>query len=325
MGKKQGANYSPPVYTIAGITDVGGRKANEDSIFTMEMDLFMKCSAVPAYQFRGALGIVADGMGGGAYGEQASSIAIRTFVREFVGQIVDSDTRNKPDEIKKTVEKAMRNAYDSANKEVYESASRKGVAGNMATTLTAAFSIGNWLIVGNVGDSRCYIIQPGVANRPFTADQSKVYDMFLKGEITYEQIRSHPQKNIILKAVGAEPSVKPSIKHKEFADETTKDPAHSGKSATPTALLLCSDGLSDVILDEHLQKEVLMYLGDRSVNLEKRRQDLYEACQRLYTYSVNNNTRDNVSVVLMDITEVIQGPAMDVATYRAEKTTRIAR
>jgi protein phosphatase len=305
-----------PTYTIAGLTRTGGRKANEDSIFVMETDILMMCSINPAYWFRGVLALVADGMGGGDYGEIASSLAIRVFVKEFLGHVIDSNTSTSYDEIRATANEAMKIAFQKANEAVFEEAKRCGTSGNMATTLVVVFSIGNWGIVGNVGDSRCYLLESsGPPSRPVTLDHSKVMAMVRAGEITYEQARTHPQKNVITQAIGINRVVSPDIKTLTHGEQHTRiEKTRRKRTAPPTYLLLCSDGLSDVVYEKAVWDVV--FTKARHSNLTERRKNLEDYCLKLYKMAMKNRTTDNVSIVLVDITDALSDPDVDGTTLR---------
>ena len=144
----------------------------------------------------------------------------------------------------------------------------------MGTTLVGLILQGEQLQVVNVGDSRAYLIRPDGIRR-ITRDHSVVEDLIANGDLTPEQARRHPQKNLITRALGTSPRVKADL-----FQETV---------APGDALLLCSDGLINEVTDQEIQKEVLDGGSPQ------------EICQRLLTRTLDNGAPDNVTVVLFQL------------------------
>jgi protein phosphatase len=147
----------------------------------------------------------------------------------------------------------------------------------MSTTLTAiALGEDNALVVANIGDSRTYLLRDGALTQ-LTRDDSFVQELVERGHITAEQARTHPSRSLVLQALDGDPERRPAI---------ARLAAKAGDR-----LLLCSDGLSDV-LDDDVILDVLA--GERS----------REACaDRLVELALEHGARDNVSVVIADLTE----------------------
>lgn len=200
-----------------GLTDVGQkRNTNQDYLF---------CSDEPVGAFPN-LYIVADGMGGHRAGDHASHMAVERFV-----QLVDQTKRTSPVTM-------MRTLLSWVNEEVYQEANSEEAYFGMGTTFVAVTIVDGRGYVVNVGDSRLYHVHDG-AIRQVTVDHSLVEELVRSGELTRQEARRHPRKNIITRAVGVEEEVLPDF----FEIELAKG----------DYVLLCSDGLSNMIEDEELK------------------------------------------------------------------------
>ena len=142
----------------------------------------------------------------------------------------------------------------------------------MGTTMVAALVDGGLATILNEGDSRAYHITPeGIAR--VTRDHSLVEDLVLRGDLTPDEARCHPHKNLITRALGAEAALRADLYEQEV---------NAGEY-----LLLCSDGLSNVVSDQEMLYEVL-HGGDNS-----------DCCQRLLEIAINRGAPDNVTVALI--------------------------
>ena len=163
-------------------TDIGCvRTMNQDGYF---------CSMTPIGPFPN-LFIVADGMGGHQAGDYASRYAIETFL----AYISHTETTN--------LIRVMDEGIAMANQKVLEKSFENEELAGMGTTMVVAFSEDRQLYVANVGDSRLYLI--GHEINQVTEDHSYVAAMMRAGELTKEQARNHPEKNVITRAVGGAP------------------------------------------------------------------------------------------------------------------------
>lgn len=213
------------------------------------------------------LAIICDGMGGARSGNIASQMAVEVFVEE-----VKRTTRSnmKPDRIDNMLEQAL----EMANEAVYEQSQLSEEYRGMGTTLVAAFFQKDQLTVANVGDSRAYLFnKDGV--KSITTDHSLVELMVQRGEITREAAKFHPGKNLITRAVGTEAKVSCDLYHLKL---------NKGDS-----VLLCSDGLSNVMSDQEILFEVI-----HGVNKN-------DCCQRLMNIANYRGSPDNVTVALIAI------------------------
>lgn len=230
-----------------GITDIGAvRSDNQDNYQITRMDEWT------------ALAVVCDGMGGARGGNVASRIAVAEFsasVQAAFGTAVPWPG-------------ALEEAVQKANAAVYETSQRDEACRGMGTTLVAALITPDTVYVLNVGDSRCYQIVGGIITQ-VSRDHSLVEDLYKRGDITREQARVHPQKNLITRALGVDRSVRADLFER---------PNEGGY------LLLCSDGLSNVVTDEELRREVVA-------------EDKESCCQRLLRLALDRGAPDNVTAI----------------------------
>ena len=202
---------------IYSATDVGQkRKMNQDYVFVSEGPV----GNLPN------LFTVADGMGGHNAGDYASSHAVRILVDE-----IREDADYNP-------VKVIRHAIEAANTEIRNRAQEDTNLRGMGTTMVVATIVDQYAYIANVGDSRLYVISDEI--RQITKDHSLVQEMVRMGEISEEEARNHPDKNIITRALGAEKTVDVDF----FDLKLEKD----------CTILMCSDGLSNMVEDSKIQE-----------------------------------------------------------------------
>ena len=236
------------------VTDIGKlRKLNQDYVFTSEVPV----GPLPD------LFIVADGMGGHKAGEYASKCAVETLV----AQVNRSSERGSV----RVISKAIR----EANKRVRQKALSDDNYYGMGTTLVVASLDDDGLCVANVGDSRLYLIS-GENMRQITMDHSLVEEMVQMGELERGMARTHPDKNIITRAVGV-------------LDEVDVDFFEVEDIAAGDVLLMCSDGLSNMLEDSEM------------LGIIKSEGSLKEQADRLVAAANMNGGRDNITVVLVRV------------------------
>lgn len=234
------------------MTHIGRRReTNQDYMFTSETPV----GNLPN------LFLVADGMGGHAAGDYASRFTVEKIV-EYIGQ---SNQREPVQVMKEAIHEANRLLLKEA--EVYPE--KKG----MGTTIVAAVVEENHLYTANIGDSRLYVInQEGITQ--VTRDHSLVEEMVRMGEMDKAEARDHRDKNIITRAVGVLPEV--SV---DFFETALKP---------EDMILMCSDGLTNMIEDEAIRQIVL---GQR---------DIVEKAEMLVETANINGGKDNITVVLVE-------------------------
>ena len=237
-----------------GLTDPGCvRQQNQDAYRIEQLD-------------RGTLlAVVCDGMGGAKSGNVASSLAVEVFTDEI--------SRNwAPGMESDRIDQMLRSAVKLANFTVFDQSAQFEEFSGMGTTLVAAVVREGKATLVNVGDSRAYgINRSGI--QQLTKDHSLVQMMVDRGDLTPEVAKSYPGKNLITRAIGTEPVVMCDIYHQEV---------NKGDY-----LLLCSDGLSNVMDDQEILFEVA-----HGVNKER-------CCQRLLSIAKNRGAPDNVTSVLV--------------------------
>ena len=239
-----------------GLTDKGCvRKMNQDAYDIQQLDR------------NTLLCVVCDGMGGAKSGNIASSLAVDVFSQEIQRTWTPNMEWDKADQM-------MKSAVKLANFTVYDQARQFEEFEGMGTTLVAALIRGWKISLVNVGDSRAYrISQNGI--RQITKDHSVVQMMVDRGELTPEAAKRYPGKNLITRAVGTEPIVNCDIFRQELAKGDY--------------LLLCSDGLSNLLDDQEILFEVV-----HGVNKER-------CCKRLLDIAISRGSPDNVTCVLVSL------------------------
>lgn len=227
------------------------RSNNEDSLLVREPFLFA----------------VADGMGGYSAGEIASRETLKVF--EFATHQLRHQGDMEPEEV-------LREAFAKANKHTYVLAQKNNAYKGMGTTLTALYLPGdNTAYAAHVGDSRLYLYRNNTLSQ-ITHDHSYVADLLAQGKITDKEAFNHPKRNVLMQALGVEEEIKTDIIH--FALEQGD------------VLLLCSDGLSDMLQDVEIASI-----------LEK---DAFEkAAIDLLEQSLDNGGKDNISLIMIAIEE----------------------
>ena len=237
-----------------GLSDIGKVRAQNQDVFRIEeMDRHT------------ILAVVCDGMGGAKAGNIASRLAIDVFVDEVKSSY-------KPSMNQEQTGQMLQQALKLANTTVYDQAQQFEDFKGMGTTLVAALLSGRNATILNVGDSRCYHITSNDIRR-ITVDHSVVQMMVDRGELTADEARNYPGRNLITRAVGTEPTVESDI----FAIWVERG----------EALLLSSDGLHDTVEDQEILFEVV-----HGVNNDN-------CCQRLLDIANMRGSPDNVTTVLV--------------------------
>lgn len=231
---------------FTGKTETGLRPQNEDTYMLLRTEAF---DAVA----------VADGMGGHRAGEVASRTAV-----EAAERVLSSGGDNW--------ESLLFEAFKAANEAVRVLASSDDSMYGMGCTLVAAAFDETTFIAANVGDSRLYCFD-GETLKQVTHDHSFVAELVRRGAITPEEAKTHPRRNLITRAIGAEMRVSVDV----FSCEWKKG----------DMLLLCSDGLCGVLSDEEMAEHL------------RGCEDLDAACSELIAHALTCGSRDNITVVLV--------------------------
>lgn len=230
-----------------GISDIGlVRETNEDSYISEPPHLF----------------VVADGMGGHVAGEIASQLASTTvshYIQENIGDI--------------NLEILLQQAINQANTAVYQLAQSKEEFNGMGTTVTAVYVDDDIVYWGHVGDSRIYLLRNKVLSQ-ITKDHSLVFELVQSGNITKEEAKSHPKRNMLTRAVGTSCLIKIDTGIIRWEPEDI--------------LLMCTDGLTNMVSEQDISNLINDPQGDFNSILEK-----------LVIQAKNAGGFDNITTILL--------------------------
>jgi serine/threonine protein phosphatase PrpC len=244
-------------------------KPNEDSLFAMQG---ARTHNSEPQQF--GLFVVADGMGGHAKGQDASRQAIQTII-DFMLPKVSSSEPMEDEAFLHLLGEGVQQANQAVHQRNVESHA------DMGTTMTASLVVGTTAYVANVGDSRTYLYRQGTLSK-VTNDHSVVASLVEAGIIQPDDIYTHPKRNQIYRSLGEKPVVEV---------DTFKVDLQPGD-----VLLLCSDGLWDMVRDPRIQQVLNQQTGDPN----RTTQDLIKA-------ALDGGGEDNVSVIVVQVTDADQG------------------
>lgn len=242
----------------AGISERGKRPTNEDHIG----------SAVPVEtavrERKGALFVLADGLGGHLGGEVASEIAVRTIIDDYYGPASHG-----------RIETALQRAVQAANLRIYQRASADSDLWKMATTLVALALTAAQAYIAHVGDSRVYHWRAGRLTL-LTNDHSEAAELFRRGFVKPERLNDHPGRHALTRSLGSDLIVRPDFIRQSVADGDR--------------FLLCSDGLWSALTEGELSGA----LADAPE----------VACRSLTDRALDAGSDDNVSVQIALVTAV---------------------
>jgi protein phosphatase len=242
---------------IGAVSDIGLRRENnQDCMFaSSELDF--------------PLFVLADGMGGHKAGDIASLMAVEG-IEKFIRINMDKLTSEK------NIEKIIKEAISQVNEKIYLKSLEVPEYRGMGTTITMAYIYDSKIYIGHVGDSRAYLIRNNKIKQ-ITEDHSLVNELIKNGTITASEALNHPQKNMITRAVGT--SYKINLDYYNITYE------HDDK------LILCSDGLTDMIDENTILKTFRRY--------DSRKMD--EICDELVVLAKKNGGKDNITVICINL------------------------
>lgn len=235
-------------------------KTDKGQVREMNQDYYYISTSLDEVQ----LYILADGMGGYNGGEIASSLAVRT-AKNYI--------ENNFKEIEKdrdSIIQLLGSSMEYANMIVYEKAKEKPELQGMGTTLEICLIYNNKAYIGHVGDSRIYRIRKQFI-RKLTQDHSYVQKLVKEGTITKEQAKHHPQKNMLMKALGCNAFVEPDVMVKGFLKDDI--------------IIMCSDGLSNLV--------------DQTTIYEMASKNIEQATKDLVQLANDRGGYDNITVVII--------------------------
>lgn len=252
--------------SVACLTDTGRvRSANEDAFIVAELNdkevktvtgILDGCRVGPG----GLLLAVSDGMGGAQAGEVASRLAIEQLMRRL----------GAPTQ-KESVAERLSDGLKSANHSIRHASRENPVYSGMGATMTAALIYPGQAYIGQVGDSRCYLIHDGQV-RQVTKDQSLVQVLVDIGQMTKEQAAQSPQRNVILQSLGARDEIEPEVSVIPLAENDR--------------LVLSSDYLMQKVSDSEM------------VEIVSRAPTLSAACEQLVALANERGGADNITVIV---------------------------
>lgn len=213
--------------------------------------------------------ILADGMGGYKGGEIASMLAVEN-IKQFITNNFESTKKDR-----ESILQLMKAAIEYANMIIYERAQSDATIHDMGTTVDACLIYNNKVFIGHVGDSRVYRIRKNFMRR-LTTDHSYVESLVRDGQITKEEAYNHPKKNMLMKALGSNSLIEPDVLCKGFLKDDI--------------LLMCSDGLTNMLRDNDIYKTLL--------------DNPNEPAKALVDSANNNGGADNITVIIIDNIEI---------------------
>lgn len=235
-------------------------KSDTGKVREMNQDYYYISTSLDEVQ----LYILADGMGGYNGGEIASSLAVQTAKNYIENNFKDIEKD------KESIIQLLGSSIEYANMVVYEKSKENLELQGMGTTIEVCLIYNNKVYIGHVGDSRIYRIRKNFI-RKLTQDHSYVQKLVKEGTITKEQAAHHPQKNMLMKALGCNAFVEPDVMVKGFLKDDI--------------LIMCSDGLSNLVNQETIYEMAIK-------NIEQATKDLVELANDRGGY-------DNITVIII--------------------------
>lgn len=234
-------------------TDIGlVREENQDTCNTRQIGEYFSA-------------VVCDGMGGTKGGRVASSLAVDVYQQSLEGKIRSGMKLNE-------LNKAIQQSITLANDAVYQRSSQEEELQHMGTTLVSALVNERTALIANVGDSRAYhVTEEGI--RQISRDHSVVENMVERGDLTPQEAKHHPRRNLITRALGPDTAVEADIFQINWAQGDM--------------ILLCSDGLVNTVSDQEILFE-LIHHGETDTCLD-----------RLLALSLERGAPDNVTMLLI--------------------------
>ncbi len=208
--------------------------------------------------------IVADGMGGYKGGEIASRLAVETSKSYIVNNFYSIEHD------KETILELLKSAINYANLAVYEKSKQTKELENMGTTIDICLIYANKVFIGHIGDSRVYRKRKDFFRR-LTTDHSYVQKLVSDGTITKEEAYNHPKKNMLIKALGCSSFVEPDVMVRGFLKDDV--------------ILMCSDGLTNMLKDE----EIVKIINENPI----------QACNNLVNCANAQGGYDNITAVII--------------------------
>ncbi len=266
-----------------GLTDRGRvRPANEDHFVVLELARTMNVhqTSLPESEaqygsHRGHLFLIADGMGGHRAGEVASALSVVSVEGFLLNTLKRFFSMEAPEE--QHVLKEFQAALLQADARIFEEASRHPEMIGMGTTLTMAFAVDWRLLVAHAGDSRCYLLSGGLLHQ-LTHDDTMVAAMVQAGSLSPEAASHHPYRHVVTNVLGGQ-------------DPGVRVEMHKLDLETGDVVLLCSDGLTEMLSDDRI---AVILQGEENPR---------QACERLAAEANEQGGKDNITVIVARFAE----------------------
>ncbi len=262
---------SDPPWHGAGLSHVGLMRSSNQDAFVVDNEL--------------GLWVVADGMGGRAGGDIASALTVKA-VRDHFQRSTRNGRHFALEESPDTASSQLRQAIRQADEAIRKTALQQPHLDGMGTTIVAVVvsSLSPLqLVIGHVGDSRAYLYRDQEL-RLLTRDHSLVEDLLARGHITPDEVATHPQRHILVRALGIEGQTEPDMANQAILPGDI--------------LLLCTDGVSKMLSDQQIM--IHLPLADDSPD---------EACKRLVAEANARGGKDNSTAVVVRFSETARPPA----------------
>lgn len=256
--------------SFAAATDIGCKRGNNEDSF--------------GYDAEQHVYVVCDGMGGNAAGEVASGMAVRALIETFEAEMAESSDGAPP----LPIEERLLNSIHEANRAVREAAEGNSELQSMGTTLVCACLAGTRMVIGNVGDSRAYLVRNGTCMQ-VTLDHSLLDEQVRSGMLTPEEAAASPLQSVITRAVGIAETVEADL----FAVDLNLG----------DMLLLTTDGLT-----RYARPEDIAQIASTSA-------DLATICQGLIEHAKQGGGVDNITCMMLRVIEVAPTPAPEEVEF----------
>jgi PPM family protein phosphatase len=238
------------------------RSINEDSLMGFTLSHVQQGISKPVGLFA-----VADGMGGHDTGELASSLSIQALIQKAFSELASLQNLTSEE-----FTSWLMQAVQAANLKVYEA--RQNAGSDMGSTLVCVLILGYHAYVAHIGDSRVYLLRDGSIQQ-LTVDHSLVQHLVNIGQISAEDVRNHPQRNVIYRSLGDKPNVEVDIYSQNLLPEDR--------------LLLCSDGLTGMLDDQTIHKIIQEASSPQT------------ACDQLVEAANQNGGSDNITAIVVEV------------------------
>jgi protein phosphatase len=261
----------------AAITHPGLRRENNEDRYAVSAHWVDSEEDHPYEGLPSVLAVVSDGIGGHKAGEVASELAVET-----ISQVVIESDAWKPTAI-------LNQAVIQTNELIAEQAEADPAQEGMGATCVCTWVIGDSLYAVSVGDSRIYLIR-GDQIRQLTTDHTWVQEAIEHGALTPEQAQDHPNAHVIRRYLGTYESINPDFRLRLQADETDRQAkANQGMKLVPgDRLVLCTDGLTDLVSDDEILRIVNTHPRD-------------EALKELVDLANERGGHDNITIVMLKV------------------------